>query len=239
MADAAGIPKSSLPKISPTFTPNVFDEARRKAAEVRKAGEFDRIDRALAPHVAALCQTSSTDLLLLSKVAAVYLAGEDLEAYRGLCQDLRNRVLSKGSAVPQSVLLRLMTLGPDALGDPQTLIDFIPTIPGHKSAENTRLYLEGTALYRAGRYEEALPPLQKAQSLSKTIPFGMQCTAFLAMTEFRLGQTDAAKKHLVEVDTWIRDYLGPTPTPRANPDRKVDVVLPLLRAEAAKLMGVE
>src|SRR5262249_46936018 len=67
----------------------------------------------------------------------------------------------------------------------------------------------GGALYRLGRYEEALKALTRARELEQEGQLGRlnMTTAFLAMTYHRLGQTEKAKEALAQLRREVQAQL--------------------------------
>jgi tetratricopeptide (TPR) repeat protein len=80
-------------------------------------------------------------------------------------------------------------------------------------------YELGAALYRAGRWEEALPRLQKAAEPTGQDADQAHCAAwlFLAMTQQRLGRTEEARRWLDKAGDWLRGARPREAVPGAPP----------------------
>jgi tetratricopeptide (TPR) repeat protein len=69
----------------------------------------------------------------------------------------------------------------------------------------------GAALYRAGRYEEAIRKLEDATHLTTPVAWDW---LFLAMSHHRLGHTDRARDYLTKAQQWVN-------LANAKPDSKL------------------
>jgi tetratricopeptide (TPR) repeat protein len=135
-------------------------------------------------------------------------------------------------------VLMVCVLREDALPDMAQLLPLAQVAGpwGHTGA-----YALGEALYRAGRYEEAVKSMDEA---AKTYRPGVSEWSFLAMSHQRLGHADEARRCLAKAARWIDE---------ANSQKEDDlsgtrpawggwhepVVYPLLFREAEELLNNE
>jgi tetratricopeptide (TPR) repeat protein len=159
-----------------------------------------------------------------SRITAA-LAGGDLALYRELCQAMGKEFQKDESTLVASALF--FTLIPiRESASPEYLLRLAGRIV--KNSPNHARCV-GAALYRAGRFTEALRLLQEVR------PPRAWDLLFLAMTYHRLGQTRAAQQHLNEARTWMKqaDEGG---VPWAAWRERVEVET--LRREAEALLSV-
>jgi WD40 repeat protein/tetratricopeptide (TPR) repeat protein len=144
----------------------------------------------------------------------VYLKTGQAASYRRTCAQVRSALPAPGKRLDADTLAAVVTLGvlgPDGVSDWRPLLGRMerllavlaekeaqgPDQLRHHFREMRRawLTLDGAALYRAGRYAEAIDRLRSAVAVQ-----GQGGTfrdrVFLALAHFRLGQTDEAR-------TWL------------------------------------
>jgi hypothetical protein len=109
------------------------------------------------------------------------------------------------------------------------------------------LWLQGALHYRAGRYREALPLLQKSRDDRSNRPDGVAAVRmWLALTYHKLNQPEEARRELEQAEKWLATLTDGMP-PEAERTRlrlhlhnwlEVHVlrleVAPLLRPDAGK-----
>ena len=120
-------------------------------------------------------------------------------------------------------------LGPEGTADPEAPVRLAESgVKGAtESNKPTRLNVLGAALYRAGRFEEAIRRLDEAIRLRdwESLPEGWP---FLAMAHHRLGHRDDARRWLDR----LRSH-----EPSTDPDKFWDSLeIRLLRSEAEALI---
>lgn len=94
-----------------------------------------------------------------------------------------------------------LVIGPEALRDPDRAIEHarraVALEPGHQAYLNTL----GFALYRAARYEEAIPVLERALELSEENLAPLN-RLFLALTHACKGDAKTAQEYYTQVKAW-------------------------------------
>jgi tetratricopeptide (TPR) repeat protein len=134
----------------------------------------------------------------------VELYGGDFPGYRQICREMLRRWGDKNDPQWAEQIAKTCLLIPDALSDLQPalqLADRAVIGPEHPSY---RWFLEvqGIAAYRAGQFDNAIAPLNKAISLEGEPRYlAVPCLKgmallFLSMAHHRLGQTDQARETL-------------------------------------------
>jgi serine/threonine protein kinase/WD40 repeat protein/tetratricopeptide (TPR) repeat protein len=158
----------------------------------------------------------------------------DAAAYHRACSGL----LSNFGPYARSAVVWLCCLAPGGVADGNVLIRLAEQdrseakIPQALAGARTAL---GAALYRAGKYQEAITVLTENKGLH-----GAYDGLFLAMAHHRLGQKRRAEKYLHESLDWVALYAadsqkGPFFTRGTAWERRQE--LRQLSAEAAELIG--
>jgi len=127
-------------------------------------------------------------------------------------------------------------LQPQSLADVQSLIVLAERA---KSSYFGSVRVLGTAYYRAGRYREAIECFQQASRITPLKPWEL---AFLAMSHFRLGHREDARRILDSTLQWIEQANNPDPIELSGAKPAWDgwyerVEVPLIVAEARALIG--
>jgi WD40 repeat protein/tetratricopeptide (TPR) repeat protein len=166
--------------------------------------------------------------------------GHDDE-HRRVCRALVGGLGGRPNAEAAVRLAWLAALAPDAVPGPALL-----ELAGRANAMHRDPYQRGraygAALFRAGKFEEAVRQLDAAQAL-RPQP-SPSVWLLLAMTEHRLGHADKAKQWQIKARDWIASARGKK-TPAAGPDRLTwdglpwneRLALERLEAEAGELLG--
>ncbi len=132
-------------------------------------------------------------------LALMHVQHGDTEGYRNTFKDLVQRFGSADNPAKASALLPAFLLAPNATDDPTQIVTMLERItPQSDLPAHNRL---GMALYRAGRYPEALERLEKAAGLGWT-----NNRIFRALTDYRLGDVDKARQQLVVASSHIEGY---------------------------------
>jgi serine/threonine protein kinase len=136
--------------------------------------------------------------------APVTLYGGDVAAYRQICREMLRRWSDTDDPVSAEQIAKTCLLIPDAVSDLRQalhLVDRAVIGPEH-SSYRWFLLVQGIGAYRAGRFANAIDPLNKTLSLEgdhryHSYPYlkGM-ALLFLAMVDDQLGRTDQARKAL-------------------------------------------
>jgi tetratricopeptide (TPR) repeat protein len=168
--------------------------------------------------------------------AVAHLAAGEGEDYRQTCAAMAERFAKDDDAVTASNVVQVCVLRGDALPDMGRLL---PLARVAAPAFHQGVYVLGAALYRAGRYGEAV---QCFEAAAKTYRPRAWDWAFLAMAHQRLGHAGEARRCLDEAARWIEeaerrkddDLFGMRPGWGGWSER---VIYPLLLREAEALVG--
>jgi WD40 repeat protein/tetratricopeptide (TPR) repeat protein len=160
-------------------------------------------------------------------LALTQLASGDEAGYRQTCRTLLDRFGRREGAAIAMDIIRTCTLAPDGAPDPARLKTW-----GEQAVPKAFLRdsIVGIALYRAGRFEEAVRRLDIG--IAATGPYAVGSDyLFLAMAHQRLGHRREARQQLDQAAQWIADEdQGP---PLSWDQRLLDH---LLRREAEALI---
>jgi Flp pilus assembly protein TadD len=203
--------------------------ARPLNATVREAltrlhVERDHLDRAAAT-LAEWVRLKPDDLRVHSELGACLLYSGDRAGWRRATATMLDRFGGAGAAGTANDVAWACALGPGATADPGVPVRLaeVALRDGPESSRDTYLNTLGSALYRAGRYDEAIRRLQEGiegrggASLPDNWPF-------LAMAHHRLGHRAEARRWLDK----LREY-----RPSKSPDRYwEELTTRLLRREA-------
>jgi tetratricopeptide (TPR) repeat protein len=133
-------------------------------------------------------------------LALSHLGAGQPEEYRRVCAAMVARF---GEAEDAPVLIRVVYTClylPDAVPDPAQLVDVAArAVKGSGSSG-----LSGAALCRAGKFAEAVPPLEQAMREDRVV-----CKAwewlFAALAHQHLGHTEQARRYLTQSRQWMEE----------------------------------
>jgi serine/threonine protein kinase/Flp pilus assembly protein TadD len=138
------------------------------------------------------------DVAYLARCRAIaQLAAGDVDAYRQTCATLLKRFENTENARTASDALVACVLRDDALPDMQRLLSLARVAA---SSWHLGRYVLGAALYRAGKYEEAVLCFEGEARAFRPRAWDW---SFLAMAHHRLGHADEARRCLAEAVSWI------------------------------------
>ncbi len=146
-------------------------------------------------------ELNNRGLLAHKQLALAHAMTGDLNAYRSVCAAMLDRF---GRSQDVNVVTKVswtLVVGPDAVNDLDQVIKLAEIVARSNSKSPYYSPTMGAALYRAGRFEEALPQLNKA---SAECPLGARADSpaipwfFLAMTHHRLGHKEEARQWLAK-----------------------------------------
>lgn len=131
------------------------------------------------------------------RTALVYIALDDQDGYRRACGELLPRFAMTDDPKVASPLAYTCVALPGAVQKPEVLVRWgevaAPLFRG-----NERVL--GAALYRTGRYKEAVQKLEDAAHVTTPVAWDW---LFLAMSHHHLGHTDRAREYLTKAQQWI------------------------------------
>jgi WD40 repeat protein/Flp pilus assembly protein TadD len=132
--------------------------------------------------------------------AVACLAGDDLDAYRGTCAAMLKRLGPTPTPGDAYHVAWTCALGPGATADPAQIVPLAERVVAALPPDADNLAVLGAALYRAGRFEEAVNRFQESAELRPVDTLHRQSVEytwlFLAMAEHRLGHSEAARQWL-------------------------------------------
>jgi serine/threonine protein kinase/tetratricopeptide (TPR) repeat protein len=204
---------------------------RRLGRELAGAGRLDEAEDALRRAVELAPPSYSP----WCHLAAVQLARGDVAGYRRSCATLLGRFGRDDRPDSRNSVAWFCLLIPDAGVDPADLVRVAEKAVAQcddRSPEKRRACLNtlGVALYRAGRYREAIDRLDES---TKAHPRGGDPGdwLFLAMAHHRLGHTDEARRWYDQATRWEAQNRD-----RPLKDRMTAEELRRFRAEAGALL---
>jgi tetratricopeptide (TPR) repeat protein len=128
--------------------------------------------------------------------AVAHLATGEVDAYRRTCAELVHQFETTADIETVRNVLLACVLRPDTLSDMSRLLPLArkATPPNHFGT-----FEVGAALFRAGKYEEAVHSFEAASKVYHPRPAAW---CFLAMAQHRLGRAAAARRALDEFKRW-------------------------------------
>jgi tetratricopeptide (TPR) repeat protein len=136
--------------------------------------------------------------------ASLLLLSGDDASYHRLCQGLLKRYDPKSAdAFSASNIIHICTLAPAAIDDTARLVEWAKawlTNQSHTGWAHARL---GTALYRAGRWDEAVRSLHKAEEVHPAWRGHCVTDMFLALAYLRQGKTIEGRQCLDRAEQWL------------------------------------
>jgi tetratricopeptide (TPR) repeat protein len=175
------------------------DPQIRFEAHVNRAQSFVRLSQwgQAADEFAMASELQPEVANLWTSRAVAHLAAGDVDAYRQTCAAMLKRFAQTENPKTASDVLEACVLREDALADRAVLLPLarVAAPSWHKGT-----YVLGAALYRAGRYEEAV---RCFEAEAKTFRPRVWDWAFLAMAHGRLGHADEARRCLAAAVSWM------------------------------------
>jgi Flp pilus assembly protein TadD len=167
--------------------------------------------------------------------AMLHLRDGNLDGYRSMCSDVLERF---GAGATWTC-----TLSPESGADPDRIVSLAENLLARSSRDHWHVNLLGAALYRAGRFEEAVTRLTEATELN-CHPYRtnmLHTWFFLAMAHHRLGHAEEARRWLEKAVQGTDEALKSSGETLAKPGNQSGVIAPnwsrrltlgLLRREA-------
>jgi serine/threonine protein kinase/Flp pilus assembly protein TadD len=174
--------------------------------------------------------------------AMLCLRDGNLDGYRTLCADMLRRFGKADDPDTAGWLSWTCVLTPKSGADPVQLVSLAKKASGKSPRDHWQVNRLGAALYRAGRFEEAVKLLTEATALSAH-PYRtnmLYTWFFLAMAHHRLGHAGEARRWLEKAIQATEEARKPGGRPEKSntdpgaipPDWKRKLTLQLLRREA-------
>jgi tetratricopeptide (TPR) repeat protein len=208
---------------------------RRRGDARAQLGQWDNA-AADYQEAATLCETGtappSQKVELWARYARLRLMAGDREAYRKACRRLLDSIdATDASAVRAAVWT--CVLEPDTGKEPSRLVEMLHRAKG--PANHERLLALGAALYRAGKFEEAVRQLEEAGRIHGSATVFDRLFVVLAL--HRSGRGEPARQLLAKLRDWFDRNLPSDPTRVGDHGWETWVELQLLRREAEELVG--
>jgi WD40 repeat protein/Flp pilus assembly protein TadD len=171
--------------------------------------------------------------------AMLHLRDSDQAGYRQICSDMLQRF--------DAGAVWTCTLSPNSGANPALIVGLAEKLLAKSSRDHWHVNQLGAALYRAGRFDEAVKRLTEATELSSH-PYRtnmLQTWFFLAMAHHRLGHADEARRWLQKASRATEDMLKPPTKPPEKsstaagaipPNWARKLTLQFLRREAVQLI---
>jgi tetratricopeptide (TPR) repeat protein len=197
------------------------------------AGRWEEAD---ADFARAL-QLNPADARAASRRATLRLRAGDTEAHRQLCQAMLERFAKTEDAGTANTVAWTCLVVPGAVADLGPVLGLAQKAVQLKARDAFYLGTLGAALYRAGKYEEAVQRLTEAIDLHGQ-GGNAEDRLFLAMAQHRLGRTDLARGGLEKAVGWLDEVTAAKAKPGKPPALSLlrQVELQLLRKEADALV---
>jgi Flp pilus assembly protein TadD len=191
-------------------TPEVFNrlvERRPKDARLwvtrgRSYARQRQWDKAVADYARVMESRPPDDGSTFEYACLLLLSGDD-DGYRRLCQRLVERYEQSTDAFTASSAIRTCGLAPGAVSDPARLVRWAEVWMERQPHTGWARVFLGMALYRAGRWAEAVPRLREGKEFHPNWPGHCVDDMFLALAHVRLGQRDEARRRLDLVNRWL------------------------------------
>jgi Flp pilus assembly protein TadD len=157
------------------------------------------------------------------------LSQGDRAGLREACSDLLNHFGGSTSSLTANDVAWYCVLAPDAVADHEAPVRLAELAVSGASQAQKPMYLNtlGAALYRAGRFHEAISCLEEGIRLSAGVS-SVQDWTFLALAHHRLS-------HDVEAHSWLERIRTYRPKERTQ-DAWIELEIHLLRGEAESVI---
>jgi WD40 repeat protein len=163
-----------------------LDAAAADFARAIKLGDDDRTWRYWLPY------------------AIVLVESKNVTGYRSFCKSLFDRFGTSARREVRRALVRLGILAPDSLPDSAKLLELARAELRASPNDQLAQYLEGAALFRAGRTVQAIPGLERSVKSNNSVAI-VQAWVFLALAYRSTGHEAEAQKYLQTAETFVAD----------------------------------
>jgi tetratricopeptide (TPR) repeat protein len=212
-------------------------QIRLESRQARASAEIRRGNWAAAgAELAAATELGGDDVRLWRDRALANLAAGDREGYRAACAAMLARFGDTADPVVACNVLHASVTGAAATDELQRLVRLADLAA---TCWHYGTWTQGAALYRAGRYDDAV---RSFRSASETYRPRAWDWCFLAMAHLKLGHTTEARRCLAEAARWVEaadSNVGAdlTSTRPAWGDWQEPPTYRLLLKEAADVLG--
>jgi serine/threonine-protein kinase len=150
--------------------------------------------------------------------ASLRLLTGDADGYRRVCADLVERSRRKDSTLRAAVVARACTLATGAVPDLKGVEQAAQSELTQKRAPLWSLTEQAALHYRAGRFEQAVPPLRESLLKNPKWEGEVLNWLWLAMAQQRLGQPDDARRSLEKAERWLAEQGKEMPAGAGGPE---------------------
>jgi tetratricopeptide (TPR) repeat protein len=196
-ADMVGIPEifTRLVEVRP-------QDARLWVTRGRSYASQRQWDKAVADY-ARVIESRPVDDGATVEYACLLLLSGDAAGYRRFCRHLIEQYEQSTKGPLSYSAINICGLAPGAIADPARLVSWAQTWmerQPHAGWARNRL---GIALYRAGRWEEAVRRLREGEETQPSWPGLCVDDMFLALAYYRLGQSDEGHRWQDKAERWL------------------------------------
>jgi tetratricopeptide (TPR) repeat protein len=230
---AANFHADRLIQLQPQFADHY---ARRGAARA----QLQEWDSALADYAQAVERGARGHNNLYS-TAILFLNAGRLDEYRKICRLTLEQIEAKSH--PGNINTRVWTcsLVDAAVANPAQLVNFMESAIERVDSANKSVLLNtlGLALYRAGRFDDAVTAIHQSMDANANSREGIVTDwLILAMAHHQLGRPDQSRHWLEKSIAWLEELGKNASQKDGEPAWDERIEFRLLRAEAESLIGV-
>jgi WD40 repeat protein len=213
--------------------PTVANHYGRRAQVLAELGEWESagadLDQALA--------MSGRQAAVPYWRAVLALKQGDRPMYRELCERYADEFRDTNNAAIANLVAWTCSLSPEAASTAPVAVELARRAVATKTQDAGWVGTLGTALYRAGLFEDARTTLLDAVQFQGQGGY-IEDWSLLAMTCYRLGQIDEAKGWLARVEEWFNQNPNQETSPNSSPPYWANrIIREILRAEAQSLLA--
>jgi tetratricopeptide (TPR) repeat protein len=197
----AGLRRNSLADVEYAAALKLRPDDRQIRLEAHRSAGYSSVGRRQWSQAAAeftnACELAPDDSDLWRFRAIAHLGAGDLNAYRQSCLAMLERFEKTGDPRTAGNVVLVGVLADDSIPEMSRLLPLTRVAaPWHHVGD----YVLGAALYRTGKFDEAIRCFEQQAKSIRPRPWGW---AFLAMAHHRLGHAAEARRCLAEAARWI------------------------------------
>jgi WD40 repeat protein/serine/threonine protein kinase/tetratricopeptide (TPR) repeat protein len=179
-------------------------------------------------------------ILAWYRLALLRLHQADTAGYRQTCAQMLERFAATKNNSDADMLAWTCILGPGSVPDPARPVHLVERIAASVPKNYTVISTLGAALFRAGRFEEAVKRLDEAVAASKSTELVQMSVVynwlFLAMAHYRLGHAEESRQWLEKAIREIDRATSGKPEVAAGNTWNRRVTFLILRREAEAML---
>lgn len=176
------------------------------------------------------------------RLAIAQLGASQAEDYRAICRRMVEQFRDTASPAESYWTVWTCLLGPQSVEDYSPLVQLAEQTVTAEPESVQYLKTLGGILCRAGRFEDAIRPLTKANARvedpeSKSLSSPAYTWYFLAMAQHKLGHDSEARQWLQKATEWTDEVLGEHENGTAAVPWNLRLTLKLLRDQAEQTIA--